>query len=443
MIDRALVAAAISPLGQGELSDLVDSLQGPPRPAIRLRPSSDPSALPFATEVVPWYSQGRFVTSEARPGATAEFAAGEFYIQDAGSLLPIALLDPQPGETICDLCAAPGGKSTAILEALSESGWLLANEAVKSRSPVLTFNLARHGSVRYLQSSWDPDELARRLPAQFDAVLVDAPCSGQSLVSRGKQTSSSFAPSTIEHCAARQERILDAAQMLVRPGGRLVYSTCTFAYAENEGQVESFLSRHDGWKVKVVPPSIAAVCDGSNSGFGFRLGVRLWPHRHGCGGGYAVCLQRELKTDEVADRSRNRDVQLRAGILPADFGSWGRLSEVKVYQRGLQCFAWPDNVPAELIAQSESGPEIAFRKGNTWFPAYALAMRRDSLWLPNQRIPLNDEQSVQYLQGHPLAGAATGWGLADWRGHALGWLKGNGRQLKNHLPKAGRIVVRN
>jgi 16S rRNA C967 or C1407 C5-methylase (RsmB/RsmF family) len=136
---------------------------------------------------------------------------------------------------------------------------------------MLEFNLARHGSTRYVISSLDPDEMARRLPAEFDAVLVDAPCSGQSLVGRGKQTASAFAPNTIEHCAARQVRILDAAASLVRPGGRLVYSTCTFAYAENEGQIESFLQRHSEWQLAPNDTRLAANCGGTVEQIGLRL----------------------------------------------------------------------------------------------------------------------------------------------------------------------------
>ncbi len=437
-IDRNLVAATISPLAFDfdELTALVGALERPAQPAIRLRPGVDTGRLPFATTGVKWHPQGQFIAGDMRPGANLEFAVGDYYIQDAASLLAVALLHPQPGETICDLCAAPGGKTTSILESLGDSGWLLANEAVQSRRGMLEFNLARHGSTRYFVSSFDPDELARRLPSRFDAVLVDAPCSGQSLVGRGKQTVSSFAATTVEHCAARQSRILDAAAQLVRPGGRLVYSTCTFAYAENEGQMESFLQRHPEWRLEPSSPNLAAACDSSQLG----IGLRLWPHRHACGGAFAACLRRSEDVDQpILPRYKVREPHLHAATLPTEFGDWGELPDVAVSHNRLQCFAWPVGVPEDFVANAATGPEVAFRKVNTWFPAYALAMRRDARWSPNQRVELDDQQARQFMQGQVLRGGLRGWGVATWQNRPLGWLKGDGRQMKNHLPKAGRI----
>jgi hypothetical protein len=124
--------------------------------------------------------------------------------------------------------------------------------------------------------------------------------------------------------------------------------------------------------------------------------------------------------------------------LPAEFHEWGGLSNVFVANNRLQCFAWPSGVSDEFVSNANAGPEVAFRKGSTWFPAFALAMRRDARWSPNQRIHLDDDQVKPFLQGHVLSGDLHGWGVATWRGHPLGWLKGDGKQMKNHLPKAGR-----
>lgn len=439
-VDQNLVISALAPLRLElqELDAFVAALTRHSQPAIRLRPEINPAILPFASEPVPWHRQGFFIPKDARPGGTLAFASGQFYVQDASSLLALAVLSPRPGEWICDLCAAPGGKSTAILESLGDSGWLLANEAVQSRRAVLEFNLARHGSSRYLVSALDPDELARRAPSQFDAVLVDAPCSGQSLIGKGKQRFSSFAAHAIEHCAARQTRILDAAAQLVRPGGRMVYSTCTFAYAENEGQIASFLERSPEWQIeRPIAELVAAVQGGPQD-----LGLRLWPQRHGCGGAFAACLRRSANADiELGQpRRRDREFGLQAAPLPAEFHEWGELRDAAIYHSGLQCFAWPTDVPCELIEHARAGPEVAFKKVSTWFPSYALAMRRDPRWMPRQTVKLDDPLARQFMRGEVLRGELIGWGVATWQGHALGWLKGDGKQMKNHLPKAGRIT---
>ena len=201
-----------------------------------------PDALPFPWEPVEWFGKGhRLLGKETRPSKSLFYAAGDYFLQDAASLLAIALCvagrDTLEGKTVCDLCAAPGGKASALLEAVGGTGFLLANEPIRSRIPALRYNLARTGSDRYAVSSMDPEQLIRYVHGRFDCVLVDAPCSGQALFARGKQTEAAFSPKQIDHSARRQERILDAAIQLLKPGGKLVYSTCTFAHAENESQV--------------------------------------------------------------------------------------------------------------------------------------------------------------------------------------------------------------
>ncbi len=437
MIPVETVQAALGPaaLGGGEAGELSQAIGRPPRAAVRLRPGVSPAELPFATTPVPWHGGGFFVEPNVRPGAQLNFAAADYYIQDAASLLAVALLDAQPGELICDLCAAPGGKATAILEALHARGWLLANEAVRSRLPPLTLNLARHGATRYVVSQLDPARLADFLGPTFDAVLVDAPCSGQSLLARGKQSAAAFTPAAIEHCAARQARILDAAVRLVRPGGRLVYATCTFSYAENEAQIERLLQRHHDW-TSAAHHGWSAWQAGTLPGC-----YRLWPHRHGCGGAFAALLRRQGSAVEpAAVAGAAPKTRLPEQALPTEFATWGRLQAGLVLGNPQQRFAWPQRPVAPLSDIAAAGPEVAFRKGATWHPAYALAMRRDGPnWCPAATRTMDDDDARAYVAGQALRGAARGWQVAVWRGRPLGWLKGDGRTLKNHLPKPARF----
>jgi len=324
------------------------------------------------------------------------------------------------------------------MEDLDSAGWLLSNESVQSRLGMLEFNLARHGGVNYFVSRMDPDVLAGRLTDFFDGVLVDAPCSGQSLWSRNKkkQTAAAFASRTIQHCAMRQTRILDAAAQLVRPGGRMVYSTCTFALDENEGQIERFLERHSDWTL--LPVATARAWE-SEYGPGH---YRLWPHRDHCGGGYAACMLRSPEADRTMVQSSNRiDSALRATSFPEGLAEWGQLHQVSAYRLGARTFIWPVPVDEELLPVVTSGPELCFRKGSTWFPSYALAMRRGGGWSPLRHVALEDVQAMRYVQGLSQAGTLRGWGVAIWRDQPLGWVKGDGTQLKNHLPKPARLVV--
>ncbi len=183
--------------------------------------------------------QGRWLVDPLqRPSQSPHYVCNDYYIQDAGSLLALALLAAKPHERICDLCAAPGGKASGILEKLGTGGFLLANEPIRSRWEILEWSLNRIGNPRFALSGCDPDRLPTELFGTFDAVLVDAPCSGQTLVGKRKRSDNAFDASQVAHSAARQRRILTHALPLLKPGGRLVYSTCTFAVEENEAQME-------------------------------------------------------------------------------------------------------------------------------------------------------------------------------------------------------------
>ncbi|MFV1969160.1 MAG: SAM-dependent methyltransferase [Pirellulaceae bacterium] len=438
MIDTEAIRSSLLPLSlsDGELRDLSRALESPPRPAVRVRPGVDLDSLPFPVERTAWHPNGYFVQGDTRPASCIRFATGDYYIQDAASLLAMTALDAQSGERICDLCAAPGGKATAIVESVGDEGWLLANETIGSRVSALCLNLARQGATQFAVCQRDPETLATILGTVFDAVLVDAPCSGQSLVSRGRQTESAFGARAVEYCAARQTRILAAAARLVRPRGRLVYSTCTFSHAENEGQVEAFLASHPEFCLvpcQTLQPWESEVLPGS---------YRLWPHRHGCGGSFSAALvRREAMVGPANRRGRKPRAILKPSQIPDEISMWGRLVFESVRATSDRCFGWARSLWPLLGAVCHAGPEVAFRKGRTWFPSYALAMRRDPNWTPNATAKLSDQEAADYLRGFPIPCGQVGWAVATWKNRPLGWLKGNGRTAKNHLLKAARLSI--
>jgi 16S rRNA C967 or C1407 C5-methylase (RsmB/RsmF family) len=455
MSDSQALREAFGPyagLPEREWGAFAEALRRFPPPCVRVRPDASQATVDWLDNApaVPWHPRGRLVAATTRPTRTPFYGAGEWYVQDAGSLLADALLDVVPGESVLDLCASPGGKSTAIAERLGGTGVLVANEPVAGRLDPLRFNLARHGSFRHVVTSADPEALAGRYPAQFDAVLVDAPCSGQSLVVRGKQGLSAFGSAAVEMNAERQTRILNAAAKLVRPGGRLVYATCTFAPQENEDQVATFLDRHPGWALE------------PRTGFeGFESEVhpgtyRLLPHRHPTAGAFAACLRRSdaAAADQEAssgdrpqtsDRKRLRD-RSPAGMTRAAeaeareaLAGFVDVGDVRLVARGPSVFAFPADFPHEFEELLVGGPEALFLKGKTWFPSYALAMRRDASMKPRTTIEADEEDARRYLRGESFASSATGWAVVTRQGLALGWCKADGRQAKNHLPKPGRL----
>ncbi|HEV7279323.1 MAG TPA: hypothetical protein VGN57_03840 [Pirellulaceae bacterium] len=455
MSDLESLLSAFGPsagVPEREWDDFAAALRQFPPPCVRLRPNASEGAKGWLGDApaVPWHSRGRLVPVMTRPTRSPFYGAGEWYVQDAGSLLADALLEVAAGESVLDLCASPGGKSTAIAERLGAAGLLVANEPVSGRLDALRFNLARHGSARHVVISADPEALAERYAARFDAVLVDAPCSGQSLVVRGKQALSAFGSAAVELNADRQTRILNAAARLVRHGGRLAYATCTFAREENEDQIAGFLQRHPGWDLE---PRAGFQSYESELLPGT---YRLLPHRHPTAGAFAACLRRSEQAgpgeDEATEgsrkssnRKRSRD-KPRPGMTRAAeaeareaLSNFVGIGEVRLVARGPSVFAFPSDLPDDFDGLMVGGPEALFTKGKTYFPSYALAMRRVDSMQPRSTIEVDEEDARRYLRGESFASTATGWAAVTYQGLALGWCKADGRQAKNHLPKPGRL----
>lgn len=493
-LSTATLRHVLGPLGEGtssedsagldaeELQQFAQALGQHGRRCVRPRPGLPLDQLPFATEPVPWAPMGRFLLdSSFRPGSSLRFAAGDYAIQDAASLLPITLMQLEPGQHVCDVCAAPGGKSTAILEGLNGRGVLLSNEVIASRVDTLQLALARTGYDNYLIANQSADRLAEVAPEAFDCVLVDAPCSGQSLVARGKQSLSAFSDKQIEHSAARQQSILRSAIQLVRPGGRLVYSTCTFAYAENEAVMAWLGEFLPEWRPVVIDallPWQSPVREGC---------YRLWPHRDQCAGGFAAALVRPedsrlpgslfdsadaITAATKASGRRPRQASLAGSAAwqrcrtPEILGEFGRFeADEPVWQNRQHLHWFHPEIAAAWRSVARGGIELATLFGDHWHPSHPLAtLSLSSAWFtPRCRTVLSAAEAIRYLSGTslhrptssaanfpgaasadaastaadaiPQVAAGQGWSVATWDGRPLGWGKQVGTQLKNHLPK--------
>ncbi len=432
-------------LPPSELQDFASALNTHGQRCIRPRVSL--AELPFETQPVPWTDRGRFlIDNQTRPGGYLHFAAGDYAIQDAASLLPITLMQLQPDQHVIDCCAAPGGKSAAILEQLDGSGLLISNEVISSRIDTLQLTLARTGYWNYMLAHHNVERLADGLSEQFDCVLVDAPCSGQSLVGRGKQSMSAFSEHQVAHSAARQQTILESAVQLVRPGGRLVYSTCTFAFAENEGIVSWLREMLPHWQPVIMPELAAWQTPGYPGCY------RLWPHRDRCAGGFAAAFMRPESDSQPpliqavaspASRNPSSHRHAKSWSATADltiFDEWGCIVDASLfYAHKQQIAAFDSRMPSDWQALAHCGIEAATRFGEHWQPAYPLAVLNQSTttpFVPHRVTQLSDQEAITYLSGTSVhrAGVA-GWQVVTWRDRPLGWAKQVGGQLKNHLPK--------
>ena len=304
MIDERYPAAFLDECREilkDEFPAFLRALALPPRRALRLNPrrkGAEQAAAPFLPDGaprVPWEVLGRYLAADAKPGAGIAHAAGAFYLQDASAMAPVAALDPRPGERVLDLCAAPGGKSGQIAARLNGRGFLLSNEIEFSRARILLGNLERLGVTNAFVTSAPAEALARALPAFFDRVLVDAPCSGEGMFRRDPEAASQWNPDAPAGCAARQTAILNDAARMVRPGGRLVYSTCTFNRLENEGTVREFLRAHPDFEPDAFElPGVGASQGGC---------LRLWPHRIEGEGHFLARFTRKPEESSLRNRS--------------------------------------------------------------------------------------------------------------------------------------------
>lgn len=416
------------------------AMNEPPALALRLNPrraSAASEAGPFVDGAVPWARDGRYLKPGAKPGATIAHAAGAFYIQEASAMASAAALDARPGEAVLDLCAAPGGKSTQIAAAMAGRGLLVSNDPEPSRAKALAGNLERMGAANAVVVSAAPEKLAARWPDAFDAILVDAPCSGEGMFRRDPAARDEWNPAAPQGCAKRQAGILDAAARMLRPGGRLVYSTCTFNRLENEGSVEGFLARHPNF----APEDFALEGVGpSESGM-----LRLLPHRLRGDGHFVAKLRKSGSWDGAsADAAARpgRDVQALLDRLVAEVCAMPEaIRAMRFFMQGEWLYAAPAEAPAPDGVRVVSPGLCLLRAGRGHIePAHALAMALPPA-LARRRAELDEAQAAAFLRGEaiPLEGE-RGWTLALFRGLPLGWGKRSDGMLKNHRPKGLRLT---
>lgn len=344
-------------------------------------------------------------------------------------MAPVVLLDPQPGEWVCDMCAAPGGKTTQIAGRMQGEGLLLCNEWSPKRAKILSRNIERLGIANALVTNEHPERLAGRLAGCFDRVLVDAPCSGEGMFRKEEAAITDWSEETVEMCARRQREILNSAAMLVRPGGRLVYATCTFAPQENEETVAAFLQSHPEFTPEAVEaPWFAA---GENGSF------RLWPHKLLGEGHFAAVLRKNGMAERETPESEQEEK------LPGEWQDFAKelgieLPKGQTVTFGQSLFRAPTGMPKlKGLKVERPGLELGVVKKGRFEPAHGLA-----LWLKTcnriENFTGDSREIAAYMHGDVVPAKQKGWCLVTVDGYSIGWGKGDGMVLKNHYPKGLR-----
>ena len=397
---------------------------------------------PFHLKPVLWEPNGFYYEKEDAPGKHPYHEAGVYYIQEPSAMAPAAYLQARPGEHILDLSAAPGGKSTQIAASMKGKGILVSNEIHPARAKILSENIERMGIRNALVVNETPQSLRSKFGCFFHRIMVDAPCSGEGLFRKQEDAYQEWSPENVAMCAERQDAILEEAYHMLLPGGRMVYSTCTFAPDENEGSVSRLLSNHSDMSIVKVE-KYPGMGDGVA---GLEHTIRLWPHRlHGEGHFVAVLQKRgtdeespSYKTEKTASYKEFKDLQTFAKDTLV---SWQWLEQGRFITFGDQLYLVPKDLPSlKGLKVLRPGLHLGTLKKNRFEPSHALALALAPEDVRNVcALTATEERANAYLKGQTIASQGEkGWQLVTVDGYSLGWGKLVGEALKNHYPKGLR-----
>ena len=430
--------------------------------ALKLSPGDFPPLSPFTLKPIPWAEEGYYYEEGERPGKHPWHEAGLYYLQEPSAMAAAKLLDPKPGERILDLCAAPGGKSTHIAALLKGEGFLLSNEIHKARVKILSRNVERMGIAGAVVSCEDSRSLALRFPAFFDRIAVDAPCSGEGMFRKDEAARQEWSLEQVTACALRQKEILANAASMLKPGGRMLYSTCTFSPEENEQVIEEFLSVHSDFSIEPGlnrPGLDRGRPQWSKTGRQDLADTfRIWPHKAEGEGHYFAVLKKSGEACPSKAGKQKPTVWLKDKAVEKAWKDFlaelftqppSGLLRKEYLLFGEQLYLLPSEMPdCKGFKLSRPGLHLGTIRKNRFEPSHALALflKKEEVkqWVD---LAADGEEVRKYLKGETLSAECLtslsgkkGWFLVNAGGYSIGFAKLSGGILKNHYPKGLRSV---
>lgn len=406
---------------------------------------------PFSLTQIPWSNTGFYYNENEQPGKHPYHEAGLYYIQEPSAMAVVELLDPRPGEKILDLCAAPGGKTTHIATKMKQEGFIIANEIHPTRVKALSQNIERMGIKNAVVTNEKPERLAERFEAFFDRVLVDAPCSGEGMFRKDPMVCSEWSLQNVESCANRQLKILEQAARMVRAGGRLVYSTCTFSPEENEGVIHQLLKAYPSFEIEKVE-RYAGFQNGRSDWIdghdtSLEQMIRIWPH-HVEGEGHFIAILRKKNGETKPFNSLRQVKRLQDKKKLAHYELFAKehlhaIPNEHLALFGDQLYVLPDSrLSLTGLKVIRAGWHLGTFKKNRFEPSHALALslHREEV---SKTVNFNSKEIIAYLHGESLhLEGSKGWYLITVDGYSIGWGKLVDNVLKNHYPKGLRWMHR-
>ena len=428
-----------------EYDSFVAALESPMPTSIRLNPHKN-SAFADTSDTVAWEPQGRYLAE--RPVFTLDplLHAGAYYVQEASSMFAGYALRQitgnEPNIRILDLCAAPGGKSTHYASLIGNGGLLVCNEVISSRVPVLSENLTKWGCPNVVVTSNDPADFTR-LNGFFDVVAVDAPCSGEGMFRRDSVAISEWSVANTRTCAQRQQRIVADVWDALKPGGCLIYSTCTFCPDEDENLMSWIASEFDAENIAIDLQPEWGITPIEKNGC---VGYRFIQHKTR-GEGFFCCAFRKTGGSSASAK------KLKNKIMPVPKKLVSRLREMtdgtefEYYMKNDIAIAVPQTIAADVLAVSgclnvrKMGTAVARIFGDKLAPEHELALS----WALNRQafnaveLPLPDALRYLHRDNIFIDGASTGYNLVTFNNLPLGWIKNIGNRWNNLYPQNWKI----
>ena len=383
-------------------------------------------------ERVKWCENGYYADKTLISGKHPYHACGLVYFQEPSAMSTVEMLGIMPGDFVLDLCAAPGGKATQAAEKLGGKGLLMANEIIPKRAMILAENIERMGIKNAIVTNESPDKLAEKYEEFFDKIIVDAPCSGEGMFKKEPQAIDEWSVEHTKSCAERQKKILKSAFSMLKGGGYLVYSTCTFAPCENEGVADWVLKTYP--EVELVPAVLDGMTDAcgawADSDFDLSGAKRIFPHKSK-GEGHFVALFHK-KDGDVKEHFNKYSSKMQDVFRSFEKENLNIKLEGHIVDFGDKLFMMPKPVDIDKIKTLSAGLFLGVCKKGRFEPSHALCLALSAKEFKNT---FETDEPEKFFRGETMPCDKKGWTAVLYNGFPIGWGKASDGILKNHFPK--------